>query len=302
MPLAEQQKAFAAHLRDPEHVPPPEGIEPRRMAIYRELFFNNLVDLLGGSFPVARRILGMERWRRLVREFYAHHHAHTPYFLELPGEFLGWLTARTGRAEDEPAFLPELAHYEWVELALAISEEVAPETAPASAADPLDTPLAVSPLAWPLAYRWPVQRLSPEFQPAEPPATPTFLVVYRDAADAVQFLESGFEELPAHQRAQGELRQPGPGLVEPQMDFPEECGDGGHENRPVVGGCGASTPRSSSSVTAAWAASSAPAAGTDVSGNSTCLALRPGDRSSASRRRAVSAPISRNCTASAASR
>ena len=193
MPLAEQQKAFAAHLRDPEHVPPPEGIEPRRMAIYRELFFNNLVDLLGGSFPVARRILGMERWRRLVREFYAHHHAHTPYFLELPGEFLGWLTARTGRAEDEPAFLPELAHYEWVELALAISEEVAPETAPASAADPLDTPLAVSPLAWPLAYRWPVQRLSPEFQPVEPPATPTFLVVYRDAADAVQFLEIGAE-------------------------------------------------------------------------------------------------------------
>lgn len=193
MPLAEQQKAFAAHLRDPEHVPPPEGIEPRRMAIYRELFFNNLVDLLGGSFPVARRILGMERWRRLVREFYAHHRAHTPYFLELPAEFLGWLTARAARAADEPAFLPELAHYEWVELALAISEEVAPEAAPAGAADPLDTPLAVSPLAWPLAYRWPVQRLSPEFQPAEPPTTPTFLLVYRDAADAVQFLEIGAE-------------------------------------------------------------------------------------------------------------
>ena len=193
MPLAEQQKAFAAHLRDPEHVPAPEGIEPRRMAIYRELFFNNLVDLLGGSFPVARRILGLERWRRLVREFYAHHHAHTPYFLELPGEFLGWLTARTRCAADEPAFLPELAHYEWAELALAISEAAAPEAAPAGAAEPLDTPLAVSPLAWPLAYRWPVQRLSPEFQPAEPPATPTFLVVYRDAADAVQFLEIGAE-------------------------------------------------------------------------------------------------------------
>lgn len=193
MSLAEQQKSFAAHLRDPDRVPPPEGIEPRRMAIYRELFFNNLVDLLGGSFPVARRILGMERWRRLVREFYAHHHAHTPYFLELPGEFLGWLTARTARAGDEPAFLQELAHYEWVELALAISEEVAPGGAATGATDPLDVPLVVSPLAWPLAYRWPVQRLSPEFQPVEPPATPTFLVVYRDAEDAVQFLEVGPE-------------------------------------------------------------------------------------------------------------
>ena len=193
MSLADQQKAFAAHLRDPDHVPPPAGIEPRRMAIYRELFFNNLVDLLGGSFPVARRILGTERWRRLVREFYAHHRAQSPYFLELPGEFLEWLTARTARAEDEPAFLQELAHYEWVELALAISEEVAPEAASASTLDPLDTPLAVSPLAWPLAYRWPVHRLGPDHQPAEPPPSPTFLVVYRDAADTVQFLEIGAE-------------------------------------------------------------------------------------------------------------
>lgn len=193
MSLAEQQKSFAAHLRDPDRVPPPVGIEPRRMAIYRELFFNNLVDLLGGSFPVARRILGMERWRRLVREFYAHHHAHTPYFLELPGEFVGWLAARTARAEDEPAFLQELAHYEWVELALAISEEAAPDATAPGASDPLDAPLIVSPLAWPLAYRWPVHRLGPDHQPAEPPAAPTFLVVYRDAGDSVQFLEIGAE-------------------------------------------------------------------------------------------------------------
>jgi len=190
--LADQQRAFAAHLRDPERVPPPPGIEPRRLAIYRDLFFNNLADLLGGAFPVARRILGDERWKRLIREFYAGHHAHTPYFLELPHEFLQWLQARRERAADEPAFLDELAHYEWVELALAVSEEEFPAAAPPPPS-PLDAPLAVSPLAWPLAYRWPVHRLAPEFQPAEAPAAPTFVVVYRDRADAVQFLEIGAE-------------------------------------------------------------------------------------------------------------
>ena len=51
----------------------------------------------------------------------------------------------------------------------------------------------VSPLAWPLAYRWPVHRLGPDRVPAEPPAAPTFLVLYRDAADRVQFLEIGPE-------------------------------------------------------------------------------------------------------------
>ena len=192
MDLAGQQRAFAAHLRDPERVPPPPGIEPRRMAIYRDLFVNNLADLLGGAFPVARRILGGERWTRLIRRFYAGHHAHTPYFLELPREFLEWLQARPERPADEPPFLDELAHYEWVELALAISEEESPAAiAPQAAA--LDVPLAVSPLAWPLAYRWPVHRLAPEFQPTEPPATPIFVVVYRDRADAVQFLEIGAE-------------------------------------------------------------------------------------------------------------
>jgi hypothetical protein len=193
MKLAEQQRAFAAHLRDPEHVPAPEGIEPRRMDIYRELFFNNLVDLLGGSFPVARRVLGTDRWGRLVRQFYAGHRAHTPYFLELPGEFVEWQATHATRAADEPAFLPELLQYEWVELALSIREGRLPEGTDAGGANPLDLPLAVSPLAWPLAYRWPVHRLGPDYQPEEPPAAPTFVVVYRNRADVVQFLEIGAE-------------------------------------------------------------------------------------------------------------
>lgn len=192
MKLAEQQRAFAAHLRDPARVPAPADIEPRRMQIYRDLFFNNLVDLLGGAFPVARRILGADRWKQLVRAFYAGHRAHTPYFLELPREFLGWLQARDLRPADEPPYLDELAHYEWVELALSVSEEELPAAGP-QPVSPQDAPLAVSPLAWPLAYRWPVHRLAPEFQPAEPPAAPTFIVVYRDRSDAVQFLEIGAE-------------------------------------------------------------------------------------------------------------
>jgi hypothetical protein len=190
MRLAERQRRFAAHLRDPEHVAAPSDVEPRRMAVYRELFLANVAGLLAGSFPVTHRILGIERWNRLVRGFYSTHHAHTPYFLELPCEFVEWLRARGGDAGDEPPFLEELAHYEWVELALAISE-AEPPVPGAPGADPFDTPLVVSALAWPLAYRWPVHRLGPAYQPADAPAAMTFLVVYRDAADEVRFLEIG---------------------------------------------------------------------------------------------------------------
>ena len=84
----EKQYAFAAHLRDPENVAAPDGIEDRRLAIYRELFFNNLFNLLGTFYPVLRKIYNDAQWRHMIREFMKVHRAETPYFLKLPEEFL----------------------------------------------------------------------------------------------------------------------------------------------------------------------------------------------------------------------
>ena len=184
MDFKDLQRAFAAHLRDPDRRPAPGDVEPRRMDIYRGLFFNNVRELLAGSFPVCRAILGDAGWSGLVRRFYAEHKAQTPYFLELPREFVEWLPG----AGAEPAFLGELAHYEWVELALSIAEPGEAVTGLDPDGDLLDGRPVVSPLAWPLAYRWPVHRLSADFQPAEPPLTPTFVVVYREG-DRVAFLQ-----------------------------------------------------------------------------------------------------------------
>ncbi|KPJ80801.1 MAG: hypothetical protein AMJ58_07380 [Gammaproteobacteria bacterium SG8_30] len=182
------QLEFAAHLRDPENAPPPAGIEPRRMAVYRELFINNVAGLLAGTFPVCKAILGEEGWTGLVRRFYARHKAHTPYFLELPREFTGWLADGAGGAAGLPPFLAELAHYEWVELALSITDADLP--AADADGDLISGAPVISPFAWPLAYRWPVHRLSRTYQPEAPPSSPTFIVVHRDHDSAeVRFLE-----------------------------------------------------------------------------------------------------------------
>ena len=61
----DKQYAFAAHIRDPDHTVAPAGIEDRRMAIYRKLFFNNLYNLLGTFFPVIRDIHSDPHWRRI---------------------------------------------------------------------------------------------------------------------------------------------------------------------------------------------------------------------------------------------
>jgi hypothetical protein len=187
--LEELQRRFAAHLRDPASTAAPAGIEDRRLQVYRELFFDNISGTLAGTFPVLRGILGAERWAALVRDFYRDYRCQTPLFLEIPREFLDYLGDARGAQPGDPAFLYELAHYEWVELALAIDEHDLAGVAADPGGDLLEGVPVLSPLAWPLAYRFPVHRLGPEYQPAEAPAEPSFYVARRDRNDQVGVIQ-----------------------------------------------------------------------------------------------------------------
>ena len=186
-----KQYEFAAHIRDPQTHPRPVEIEQRRMAIYRELFYNNVEGFLSSGFPVLRRLLPELAWHALARDFFARHRSHTPLFAEISREFLDYLQNERGEHPEDPPFLLELAHYEWVELALSVSDADLKDGL--ALADPNGDLLAgvplLSPLAWNLSYHYPVQRIGPDYQPEQPPAEPTHLVVYRDRQDAVVFLE-----------------------------------------------------------------------------------------------------------------
>lgn len=185
----QKQYAFAAHIRDPDGVDAPPGVEDRRMAIYRELFFNNLRSLLSNMFPVLKKLHDPEHWQRIIRQFMQRHRAKTPYFLQLPREFLAFLQDEYEARDDDFPFLLELAHYEYIELALSISEQVNDVDELDADGDLLrDTPVK-SALAWMYAYEYPVHRINQDFVPAEPGEQPTFLAVYRDAGDKVGFLE-----------------------------------------------------------------------------------------------------------------
>ena len=190
--LANLQMAFAAHLRNPEKFPAPEGLEDRRLQIYRDLFFNNVSKLLAGNFPVLKKIYSDAAWQQLIRDFYTEHRAHTPLFPELPKEFLRYVQEqRAGNAAraGDPPFLLELAHYEWVELALSLDMHELDEVHANPAGDLLQGIPVLSPLAWPLVYRFPVHRISPDYKPQEAPAEPTRLLAYRNRKDQVKFME-----------------------------------------------------------------------------------------------------------------
>lgn len=185
--LRQQQFELAAHLRDPDSHAAPPGLEDRRLAIYRDLFFNNIEGLLSGNFPVIRKTLGEQHWRSLARQFYAQHRSHTPLFAEIGREFIRFLQERAEGDAGDPAWLAEMAQYEWVELGL----QVADNETPAHDADgDLLTGIPVlSPIAWPLAYAWPVQHIGPDYQPEMPPEAPTLLLVRRDAQYEIRFAE-----------------------------------------------------------------------------------------------------------------
>ena len=183
------QMEFAGHLRNPDGQPAPADVENRRMQIYRDLFFNNIRSLLGKNFPVLRRLYDEEQWAAIVRDFYSRHRSQTPLFPELPKEFLRYLQdEREGHSED-PGFLHELAHYEWIELALSLDEREISDCICDPEGDLLTGIPVLSPLAWPLTYRYPVHLIKPDYRPAELPPEATHLLVYRNVSDDVKFMK-----------------------------------------------------------------------------------------------------------------
>jgi hypothetical protein len=189
LPFQRLQLAFASHIRDPSRAVRPADVEDRRMAIYRELFYNNVEGFISGAFPVLRSLFETRRWHALVRDFFARHRSHTPLFPELPLEFIAYLREERRLRRTDPPFMLELAHYEWVETGLDFATDEIAAQAVRPRGDVLKGEPLVSPLAWRLDYRWPVHRIRPSYQPSVPPPEMTHLVVYRDRCDAVRFLQ-----------------------------------------------------------------------------------------------------------------
>lgn len=184
-----QHHLLGAYIRDPAANPAPTGVEARRLKVYADLFYRNVEGLLATAFPVIRRTLGDEAWHALVRDFLREHPARTPLFAEVSREMLRYLETREASGRQDPPWLRELAHYEWVELALQVSDADLGDVPHDPRGDLIAGAPVLSPIAWPLAYAWPVHRLGPGHVPSLPPAQPTLLLVRRDGSGDVVFAE-----------------------------------------------------------------------------------------------------------------
>ncbi|MBL6987094.1 MAG: putative DNA-binding domain-containing protein [Methylobacter sp.] len=181
------QRQFLAHLRNPEQQPLPAGFAKQGADIYIDLLYNKFNDSLTACFPVTYAVLGESAWQRLLGDFIAEHRCLSPYYRQIPDEFMLYLQNER-RAIDDLPFLPELAHFEWIELVLSITEADAVVAETLLDTHILDAVLVFAPVMKLLYYVWPVQQINRTYQPDEPSSIATHILGFRDTADQVQFI------------------------------------------------------------------------------------------------------------------
>lgn len=175
------QLEFTAHIRNPSANKKPAKVKDARMAVYREIVFNNIFGSVSACFPVCKSILGTLAWKKLVREFFAQHQATTPIFREIPQQFLQFIKT----TNNLPDYFEQLAHYEWVELAVA-SQPTTPKKL-SKKMDFLHEKPVLAPAHMLLKYDYAVHKISKKNQPNT--KEKTFLLVFRNADNQVKFIE-----------------------------------------------------------------------------------------------------------------
>jgi len=195
LPFQRFQRDFLASLRDPYRSRAPRGVPTGRWRVYRELLYNKIEASLAACFPISRALLGPRAWTRLVKAFIAEHRCLRPCYREIPDEFMHYLQAREARADDPPCLF-ELAHYEWLELALMIAPAGVPVVID-PAGDLLASPPVLTPVLSLCCYRFPVQSIGPnrsgwrqwKKRTIAADTDPQFILGLRDDADEVRFIE-----------------------------------------------------------------------------------------------------------------
>jgi hypothetical protein len=103
-------------------------------------------------------------------------------FVELPGEFLNYLTETREVAEDPP-FLLELAHFDLLENLVSTDETRINEQNIDPDGDLMRGTPVINPTTQLARYTFPVHTIDALNQPVDVPDMPTFIVAFRDRAN-----------------------------------------------------------------------------------------------------------------------
>jgi uncharacterized protein len=184
------QAAFTGHIRNPKKNQKPAHVNDKRMAVYREIVFNNFYGSVSACFPVLHNILGIRRFKQLVRKCFFHQQFNSPFFREIPKTLVDFLASFDLKNHGLPIFTAQLAHYEWAELYVSTlkTQAIPPEQLDENLGENiLEKSLSLNPAHLLVNYDFPVHMLSKKHQPVE--QIPTFLLLFRNAEFEVKFMQ-----------------------------------------------------------------------------------------------------------------
>jgi len=221
------QRAFTRYVRAPDRVAPAADLAAERLAVYSNAVIRNAETFIGENFPRVKSILADAAWASMVRDYVSRHACMTPLFVEVPGEFLRYLDELRD-APDDPRYLYELAHFEFLETQVSADEQCIDESGLEPEGDVIAGVPVVNPTLRLVRYTFPVHRIDASNLPDSEPEVPTFIAAFRDRAHRFGFIDlnsasaravelllrdEGFSGAEIMRAVAAELRHPNPDAV-----------------------------------------------------------------------------------------
>lgn len=179
------QFALARHLRDPLSVALPAGVNATDVSACSKEMVDHLCDVLAPAFPVTHALLGDEMWGLAVRLFLKDAPSHVPWATAVQQAFVEHVCA-SPEMHHLPAWLQDLAHFEWLQSAVSTT----PVKWPACdmAGDVMHHAVVINPTHVEAAYEWPVHSIDTDHKPDD--MQTTYVSMLRDMNDELHVLES----------------------------------------------------------------------------------------------------------------
>ncbi len=174
------QTGFCQSIRG-EAVQAHLALDESKTHLYQTLVRSNLSQLILPCFPILSSILGRKHWQAVINHFLGVWPIKSVIFHQLPKEFVHYL--RDYPVENTP-FAHDLAHYEWSELDVELSDCSNMGRAQ-NQIFPMEHAGRLCACARLLQYEYDVQNICTEYQPQE--KTKSHLLLYKHN-EKVQFL------------------------------------------------------------------------------------------------------------------
>lgn len=182
------QRQITRYLREPEKSPLPQGADARRMKHYARQFRGKLTRSLKQSLPVLISVLGEKEFHSLLDDYARLPRESLSGKTTLAGSFLHYVDSESDNRGLSP-LVSELVDFCARVETLFNSDARIGEDDVDREGDLLAGVPVFSELAEVLSYRWPVHAIRADQPPAEAPASPTWLIIYRDRRFHEGYLE-----------------------------------------------------------------------------------------------------------------